>query len=371
MAEDTARSTPLEKEHLRLGARMAPFAGFNMPINYPDGIIAEHLHTRAAASIFDICHMGEFRVFGPGAAAALDARLARPMLDQPLGACRYNFLLNEAGGVIDDLIVYHMAEEDFFLVVNAANIEADAAALKAALPEGVNFDDLSPWIGKIDLQGPASAQVLNQLGIPNDLLPGYFRCTTREISGISCIVSRTGYTGELGFELYCDADKVGELWDVLLVTEPVKPAGLGARDTLRLEAGLPLYGHEFDENTSILASGFAPMLKLDGVPPRHFFGRDALLKLPQERKLVGFKLEGRRAGRAGSEILSPAGEVIGLVTSGAFGPSINAAIGLGYLDAAFAVPGTPIAVAAGKTPIPGVVSPLPIYPDGTVRVKLV
>lgn len=371
MSENSIRETPLAARHAALGAKTAPFAGWNMPISYPDGIIAEHLHTRHEASIFDICHMGEMRVFGPGAAAALDRRLARPTLDQGLGVCRYNFLLNDGGGVIDDLIVYKMAEEDFFIVVNAANIDADAAALAAALPPEVKFENLSDYIGKIDLQGPKSAEVLNRLGIANADLPGYFRCVTRTISAIPCIVSRTGYTGELGFELYCDAEKIGELWDVLMVTAPVKPAGLGARDTLRLEAGLPLYGHELDADTSVIEAGFGAMLKLDALPDRDFHGRAALEQKPDLRRLVGLKLDGRRAGRAGNPVLDAAGRPVGVVTSGAFGPSLDAAVAMAYVERAHAEPGTAIAVDTGRgIAIPGRVCALPIYTEGSVRRKL-
>ncbi len=363
------RSTPLFENHIAAGARMAPFAGWNMPINYPGGIIAEHQHTRNRASVFDICHMGELRIFGPGAAAALDRRLARPVLDQKLGVCRYNFLLNENGGVIDDLIVYKMAEEDFFLVVNAANLAADREELAAALPEKVQLEDLSEYLAKIDLQGPASAEVLNQLGIPNTELPRYFHCRTIAISGIPCILSRTGYTGELGFEIYFDAERAGELWDIFLVTQPVRPAGLGARDTLRLEAGLPLHGHELTPETTPIEAGFGSLLKLQEMPEREFTGRAALEKRPVTRQLVGIRLESRRAARAGATVYhqdTPAG----IVTSGAFAPSVGTAVAMAYVTPEFTAVGTPLTLDAGSARLSGQVVPLPFYSEGTVRMPL-
>lgn len=363
------KQTPLFECHIGRGAKMAPFAGWNMPINYREGILAEHKHTREQASIFDICHMGEMRVAGKGAAAALDARLARPVLGQKLGVCRYNFLLNEQGGVIDDLIVYAMAEEDFFIVVNAANIDADASALQAALPAGVTFENLSDRIAKIDLQGPKSAQVLEKLGVPVAEMPAYYHCKTQRVADTPCILSRTGYTGELGFELYFDADRASDMWQTLLATDPVLPAGLGARDTLRLEVGYPLYGHELNASTSVLNAGFGAMLKLAEMPERKFFGREALEAMKPDKKLVGIQLESRRAGRAGCEV-SAAGKVVGTVSSGAFGPSVGTAVAMAWLDAAAAAPGTAVEIAAGSAVLPGKVCELPFYTAGTARIKL-
>ncbi len=365
------KNTPLFAEHIAIGAKMAPFANWNMPINYVDGIIAEHNHTRSAASIFDICHMGELRVYGPGAAAALDKILARPVLGQPLGVCRYNFLLNDRGGVTDDLIVYAMAPDDFFIVVNAANIREDEAAFAALLPQGVLLENLSGAIAKIDLQGPASAKVLNQLGVPNEELPGYFHCKTQLVSGIPCILSRTGYTGELGFELYFDEERAVELWDILLVTEPVRPAGLGARDTLRLEVGYPLHGHELSPETSLIEAGFGPLLKLKENPDRDFHGRAALLAKPVTKKLVGIKLAGRRASRAESAIYNEKEEQVGVVTSGAFGPSVGTAVAMGYVDIAYGEEGTKLLLDAGSAKLPGEVVKLPFYAGGSLREKIV
>ena len=282
MSEEVLLETPLAAEHAALGAKMVPFAGWNMPVQYAAGILAEHKHTREAVSLFDICHMGEFRVKGPGSAEALDGALARAVTDQKTGVCRYNFLLNEKGGVLDDLIVYRISGDEFFIVVNAARRENDFAELSKRLPEACGITDESAATAKLDLQGPLAADVLVRLGVAADALPAYYHFTTVRIAGVDLLLSRTGYTGELGYELYFPAEKAVFLWRTLLACEEVKPAGLGARDTLRLEMGYPLYGHEMNEETTPVEAGFGAMLKLDG-QPRRFTGSDALRNAAPKR----------------------------------------------------------------------------------------
>lgn len=329
MNEERLLETPLAAEHVALGAKMVPFAGWNMPVQYKDGILAEHRHTREAVSLFDICHMGELRLKGPGAACALDSALARAVEDQKVGVCRYNFLLNERGGVIDDLIVYRMGKEDFFIVVNAARIEADFAALKARMPDGIALTNESDNIAKLDLQGPLATRVLQALSIYD--LPKYYHWNFIRIDSLDCLISRTGYTGELGYELYFDARKAKEIWNLLLGFDQVKPAGLGARDTLRLEMAYPLYGHEMDEETTPLEAGFGAMLKLDA-SNRSFVGSEALRSVPPKKRLVGLVFDGRRAAQAGSPLLLD-GREVGRITSGTFAPSLNRAIALAYVNA--------------------------------------
>ncbi len=359
------RQTPIRDCHQELDAKMAPFAGWQLPINYPGGILAEHRNTREGASIFDICHMGEIRIAGPGVAAALDRVLARAVGTQAVGSCRYNFLLNAEGGILDDLVSYRMAEEDYLLVVNAGTTAGDFAHLRAEIPAGVQVENLSDDMAKIDLQGPESARVLEALGIPAAELPKYFHWIQRTLGDdIPCIISRTGYTGELGYELYCRSELAIELWGLLLENENVEPAGLGARDTLRLEAGLPLYGHELSTDVTPLEAGFGAIVKLDD--GRDFIGRDALLKKTPARRLIGIKLEGRRASRAGDAVLNEAGETIGTVTSGAFGPTLGYAVALALVQANTAEVGAHLLLGASR--LAGEVVALPFY-RGSVRAE--
>ena len=369
MSEEVLLETPLAAEHAALGAKMVPFAGWNMPVQYSAGILAEHKHTREAVSLFDICHMGEFRVKGPGSAEALDGALARAVTDQKTGVCRYNFLLNEKGGVLDDLIVYRISGDEFFIVVNAARRENDFAELSKRLPEACGITDESAATAKLDLQGPLAADVLVRLGVAADALPAYYHFTTVRIAGVDLLLSRTGYTGELGYELYFPAEKAVFLWRTLLACEEVKPAGLGARDTLRLEMGYPLYGHEMNEETTPVEAGFGAMLKLDG-QPRRFTGSDALRNAAPKRILTGFLLEGRRAAREGCTVLLD-GKAVGHVTSGAFAPSLERAVAMAYLDPdAAALSSAVFEVDTGRVRIPARMEALPFYRNGTARKKI-
>ncbi len=362
------RRTALYDSHASLGARMVPFAGWEMPVQYPEGIIAEHSHTRKLASVFDICHMGEFRVKGAGAAEALDGIFARPVLDQKPGSCRYSFLLTDQGTVIDDLIVYRIGAEEFFIVVNASTKDGDAERIRSLLPQGVSFADESDETAKIDLQGPASAGVLEQLGLDRKALPPYYGWIKTEIGGIPVLLSRTGYTGELGFEIYFNARHAAKIWELLLAQKDVKPAGLGARDTLRLEMAYPLYGHELNLSTTPVEAGFGKMLKLES--GRNFPGAVALRNSRPKKNLAGVVLDGRRAAREGTEILH-SGKPAGKVTSGAFGPSIGAAVALVYLDAGIpTAPGTELTLKTDRAELKGRVAELPFYRNATTRASI-
>ncbi len=371
MAADELRSTVLCGEHVAAGARMVPFAGWNMPVQYKTGILAEHQHTREQVSIFDICHMGEFRVFGAGATQALDRILARPVFDQPYGTCRYNFLLNDNGGIIDDLIVYYTGENDYFIVVNASRIGEDSEQIRKNLPEGVAFVDISEETAKIDLQGPECLDVIvAATGLAVDALPKYFRWAWVEIQGVRVLLSRTGYTGELGFELYFPMEHAVKLWRYLLSFPQVKPAGLGARDTLRLEMGMALYGHEFTTETTPLQAGLGGMLKLDENPDRNFIGKEAMVKKGADRVLVNIYLEGRRAARDGAEVFDAEGLLMGTVTSGGFAPSLGHAVAMAYVDKAALAKGNEVFLAAGNATIPGTIGEAPFYKKGTARKKI-
>lgn len=360
------KRTVLYQEHLKAGARMVDFAGWEMPVQYK-GILAEHEHTRKHVSLFDICHMGEFRITGTGAAATLDAIFARPVADQKDGVCRYNFLLDEAGKVMDDLIVYRISDAEFFIVVNAGTRESDAALIQKLLPGNLVFRDESDATAKLDLQGPESAKVLAECGLDNTPLPAYFHFRNATVCGIDCLLSRTGYTGELGFELYFDSGRAAELWNRLLEHEAVEPAGLGARDTLRLEMGYALYGHELSEKVTPLEAGYGPMLKLEEHPERMFHGSAALRKHRVDRTLVGIRLDGRRAARAGCEILNRENRVIGRVTSGAFAPSIGCAVAMGYLETAARPADGKVLLAADRATLEGELCAPPFYREGTAK----
>ncbi len=370
MSSEDLRSTVLCDEHIGLGARMVPFAGWNMPVQYKTGILAEHQHTREQISLFDICHMGEFRVFGPGAREALDRLLARPTFDQPYGSCRYNFLLNEEGGIIDDLIVYYLGEDDYFIVVNASRIGVDAEQIRKHLPDGVMFVDISDETAKLDLQGPECAAVAAAVtGLPEADLPKYFRWAWVEINGVRVLLSRTGYTGELGFELYFPMDKAVEIWRCLLAQPNVRPAGLGARDTLRLEMGMALYGHELNTGITPLEAGYGAMLKLEEFPNRQFVGRAAMEKKGVQRHLIAIDVDGRRAAREGADVCDAEGLVIGKVTSGGFAPSLNHAIAMAYVEKPLPQ-GAEVFLAAGNSTVMGKVSEVPFYKNGTARKKI-
>lgn len=338
---------------------MAPFAGWEMPIQYPAGILGEHRHTRERASLFDTCHMSEFRLSGADIAQTLDSVFARGTADQKVGTCRYNFLLSESGTILDDLIVYRLAASEFFVVANAGTHESDAKRIQERLPDGTVFEDVSDATGKVDLQGPASAAVLVGFGIPEDELPTRFRCAHAQLFGAEVLISGTGYTGELGYELYADSADIPTLWDRILQCDAVSPAGLGARDTLRLEAGLPLYGHDLDDTTTPVEAGFSWVLKPTDRP---FIGREALER-PPRRRLVGFTLTSRRAAREGTSIFDDAGHEVGTVTSGSFGPTVGTAIGLGYVNGAdVPPPGTPCRLGRSyEKAMPGEFAELPFY----------
>ncbi len=365
---ENLKLTPLYNSHLALGAKMVPFAGWMMPVQYTEGIIAEHKHTRTLVSIFDIFHMGEFRVKGGTSAAALDKILARAVADQKPGTCRYNFLLTEKGTAMDDLIVYRIAEGEFYIVVNAGTKDTDAARFRELLPQGISFADESDSTAKIDLQGPESANVLEALGLKKESLPGYYKWINASIKGIPCLLSRTGYTGELGYEIYFPAGKSESMWNLLLEQKDVKPAGLGARDTLRLEMGYPLYGHELNLKTTPVEAGFGEILKLGD--KRDFIGSDVLRNSQPGRLLVGIELEGRRAAREGTKVLI-GGQEAGIVSSGAFSPSLEKAVAMAFISKDFKTAvGMELELATDRFKVSGRISELPFYRKGTARMSL-
>ena len=252
---------------------MVPFGGWDMPVQYKEGILAEYEQTRKGAAVFDICHMGEFIIEGDAQASGLDRLVMQRLSDIPIKTSRYGAMLNEEGGVLDDLIVFRLEEKKWFMLVNASTADDDAAHFRRELSSTAVFHDISAQTGKIDIQGPLSREVMKQF-VPDIEKLNYFHFDFFNLLGHNVLISRTGYTGELGYEIFYPWDKTLVLWEALLKDTRVKPAGLGARDLLRIEAGYCLYGHELQENISVLESGLDRFIDWE----KEFIGKEALLK---------------------------------------------------------------------------------------------
>ena len=332
----TPRELPLHALHVELGAKLVPFAGHAMPLSYPEGILKEHRWCRASAALFDVSHMGQITVGGPQAAAALETLTPADLAGLREGAARYGLLTNESGGVLDDIIVTRTAH-GLHVVVNASRREADLDHLRSAIGERCTVDDHAD-LCLLALQGPAAAAVMERLGAT---LEGWRFMTARTMSlgGVDCTVTRSGYTGEDGFEISVAASAAERLARLVLSQSEVRPAGLGARDSLRLEAGLCLYGHDIDETTSPVEAGLAWTISLarrpggeraGGYPGADVIARE--LAGGAARKRVGLKPEGRQPVREGAELLSQDGATAGVVTSGGFSPTLEAPIAMGYVD---------------------------------------
>lgn len=358
--------TPLYNQHISLKARIAPFGGWDMPIQY-EGILAEHHHTRTICSLFDICHMGEFLLTGKTAQADLERLLTQRISTLQVGQCRYGYLLNEQGCVLDDLTCYRLGEDRYYLVVNAATTGRDAAWIKGRLSSETVFRDVSPETAKLDVQGPKSREAMEQvMGLHLPELK-YFYAEFCDLLGVECLVSRTGYTGEWGYELYFPASEAERFWKALLTHEEIKPAGLGARDTLRLEMGYPLYGHELFEDRSPLGAGHGLFVDFT----KSFVGRDALLREKENgtsKVLVGLRLETKSAARAGDTVRLVDAPV-GFVTSGSLAPSLGVAVALAYVDTEVSTPRQELTIDARGRRLAAEVVEWPFYKNGTARKK--
>jgi aminomethyltransferase len=354
--------TPLYECHQRAGGKIVDFAGWELPVQY-SGLMEEHRAVRTMAGLFDVSHMGEFRVSGREAEQFLQRLTPNDVSRLTPGRIHYSGLLTDTATYVDDLLVYRLADEEFLLVVNAANADKDLAWIADRRPAGVEVEDVSGDYALLALQGPAAEAILADL--TDVVLPDmrYYRFEIGTVGGHQAIVSRTGYTGEDGFELYLSPVSAADVWDRLLKTGKERglvPAGLGARDTLRLEAAMALYGHEIDDTTTPLEAGLGWVVKWN---KGDFLGRDALLAQKEsgiERQLIGFELTGRGIARQGYEVLV-SGEPVGKVTSGSFSPTLEKAIGMAYLPVDFAEPGTEIEIQVRKNAVAGVVVPLPFY----------
>jgi len=366
---DTAplKRTPLYELHRARGAKMVPFAGYEMPVQYPTGIIAEHLHTRSQAGLFDVSHMGQIRLRGAGAAGALEALVPGELQALAPQRMRYTLLLNDKGGIHDDLMATRV-EDGLMLVVNAACKDADLAHLQARLDRGVTIE---PRFERalLALQGPAAATVLARFATGVERMP-FMSAVEVSIAAVPCSLTRSGYTGEDGFEISLAADHAVGVAERLLAEPEVAPIGLGARDTLRLEAGLCLYGHDIDEVTTPIEAGLAWTIGKRRRAEGGFPGAAIILRQLAEgtaRKRVGIRPDGRAPAREGTAIVDPAGKPVGQVTSGGFGPSVGGPIAMGYVDAAHSAEGTALAVVVRDVARPAHVAPLPFVPTRYYR----
>jgi aminomethyltransferase len=361
------QQTPLNALHRARGARMVPFAGYDMPVQYPGGIIAEHLHTRAQAGLFDVSHMGQLRLVGAGAAEALEALVPGDLQALAGGRMRYTLLLNDVGGIIDDLMVTRRGD-GLFLVVNAACKEGDLAHLRARLDPAVAIEPLFER-ALLALQGPMAAAVLARFIPGIDRIP-FMSAAEGTVRGVACGITRSGYTGEDGFEIAMAPEHAVAVAETLLAEPEVAPVGLGARDTLRLEAGLCLYGHDIDQTTSPVEAALAWTIGKRRREEGGFPGAARILaelKEPSARRRVGIRPEGRAPAREGSAIVDAAGNPIGSVTSGGFGPSLNAPVAMGYVDRAHGGDGSALAVVVRDVPRPARIAPMPFVPTRYYR----
>ncbi len=355
MAEETAlRRTPLYDRHVAAGARIVPFAGWEMPVQY-QGIIPEHLAVRTAAGLFDVSHMGQLELRGPGALESCQQMLSNDLRRIAAGHAQYTLLLNEAGRPVDDLIVYRFADDHLLLVVNASRVDDDRGWLADHLPDGVALDDRSAEMAMLALQGPTS---LGLVELP-ELEP--FAFVQADVCGVPAIVARTGYTGEPGVELMVAGERAAELWDAI-VAAGATPCGLGARDTLRLEVCYPLYGNDLSLERTALEAGLGWVCALDA---KEFVGAGALREQRAaggHDRLVAFTMSERGIPRPGMAVL-PAG----VVTSGTMSPSLGLGIGMGYVPADGAAVGGAIQIDVRGRPLAAVIAKKPLYVKETTE----
>jgi len=370
--------TPLDQWHRRHGARMVPFAGYAMPVQYDltgdlaarcrGGVLAEHLHTRTQAGLFDVSHMGQAFLSGPGVAAALEKLVPGDIVGLKPGRQRYTLLTNEAGGIIDDLMVACVGEDRLFLVVNASRKDVDFVHLAAGLPDSIVLTRLEDR-ALLALQGPAAVAVMGRLSPEAAALP-FMGVASVSLGGAECLVSRSGYTGEDGFEISVPADQAEALADLLTGFPEVVPVGLGARDSLRLEAGLCLYGNDIDELTSPIEAGLTWVIgkrrKMDWDFPGGLVMRDQLDNGAPRRR-VGIRPDGRAPARGQTTIMAEDGTEAGIVTSGGFGPSVNGPVAMGYVRRDLSADGTKLILIVRGKSVPATVVPLPFTPHRYIR----
>lgn len=359
-ADPPLATTPLHALHVALGARMVPFAGYDMPVQYPTGIIKEHERCRTLAALFDVSHMGQAELRGPDVEAALETLVPADIAGLGLDRIRYTQFTNDSGGILDDLMVTRRAGR-LFLIVNAARKAADFAHLERHLtPRGILLSVLADR-ALLALQGPAAAAVMARL-VPAAAALGFMACGDFDLGGVPLAISRSGYTGEDGFEVSLPADAAESFARRLLAEKEVAPAGLGARDSLRLEAGLCLYSHDIDETTSPVEAGLAWSIARRRREGGGFPGATRIqteLRQGPARRRVGIRPEGRVPAREGTAITDESGTAIGTVTSGGFGPTAGGPVAMGYVAAAQAAPGTRVKLLVRGEGRPGEIVRLP------------
>lgn len=373
MSTEHLLKTPLHALHIELGARMVPFAGYDMPVQYPLGVMKEHQHTREHAGLFDVSHMGQIRLTGADAALALEALVPVDIIDLPVGMQRYAMFTNEHGGILDDLMVANLGNDQLFLVVNAACKEQDLAHLRKHLSGHCTVEPLFEERALLALQGPQAVTVLERLA-PEVARMTFMQFAPVTLQGVTCYVSRSGYTGEDGFEISVPAEHAEALARRLLAEPEVQAIGLGARDSLRLEAGLCLYGHDMNEkSTPIEASllwAISKARRVDGPRAGGFPGAEQIFAQQQQgvaRKRVGLLPQERTPVREGAEIVDADGTPIGTVCSGGFGPTLGAPLAMGYVDAAFTSLDSDVwAIVRGKR-VPMKVAKMPFVPQRYYR----
>jgi aminomethyltransferase len=359
------KRTPLYEEHIRLGGKMVEFAGWEMPVQY-SGVVAEHVNVRERVGLFDVSHMGEIWVTGPDAERALEYLTCNRVSALYDGKAQYSALLNENGGVIDDIIVYRFSQERFLLCVNASNADRDFEWLQSQNPTSASITNVSSEYGQIAVQGPKALELLAPLVRSVDLLSlKSFHCVETELLNTKVIIARTGYTGEDGVEIFVKSERTVDLWRLLLehgAPYGVMPCGLGARDSLRLEAALPLHGHELSPEISALESGLGWIIKFD---KGDFIGKAALANQKEQglkRKLVGFELTESGIARQGDLIVLPDGSSqIGVVTSGTKTPTVQKALGMALVASEYAAAGTKLSCVVRGRNIAATLVPLPFY----------
>ena len=359
------RKTPLYDVHVEEGGKIVPFAGYLLPVQYGTGVIQEHMAVRQQAGLFDVSHMGEILFTGPTALDTINHLLTNDYNGMAVNKVRYGAMCNADGGTIDDLVVYKFGEERYLAVVNAANREKDYAHMAANVLPGTQCQDISDTVAQLALQGPKAPAILKKL-LPEDQIPkGYYTALPNvEIQGMKCMISRTGYTGELGYEIYTANENAPKLWKVLREAGEefgLIPCGLGARDTLRLEAAMPLYGHEMDETVTPLEAGLDFAVKLN---KPEFIGKDALVAAgTPQRVRVGLAVTGRGIVREHQDLFLN-GEKIGQTTSGTHCPFRGKALAMGLIDAKYAAVGTALEADVRGRRVAVEIVPLPFYKRG-------
>ncbi|MND47352.1 Aminomethyltransferase [compost metagenome] len=365
MSTEQLQQTPLQRLHLELGARMVPFAGYAMPVQYPLGVLKEHLHTREQAGLFDVSHMGQIRLRGADAAKALEALVPVDIIDLPVGMQRYALFTNDEGGILDDLMVANLGNDELLLVVNAACKDQDLSHLKQHLEGHCEVESLFDSRALLALQGPAAARVLARLA-PQVASMTFMQFANVRLLGVDCYVSRSGYTGEDGYEISVPAEAAHSLARSLLAEPEVEAIGLGARDSLRLEAGLCLYGHDMERRTTPIEASLtwaiSKVRRADGERAGGFPGAERIFAQQREgvpSKRVGLLPKERVPVREGALIVDAQEQVIGRVTSGGFGPSLGGPLAMGYVQSEQAALGSEVFAQVRGKLVPMIVARTP------------